>query len=145
MPKLFPDNRTASSVQPGRCYGCFRPKGDCFCAAIPAIANRTEVLILQHTRERFHAFNTARMVHRALRNSSLLVDYTADLAARLRLGPRAALLYPQGDAELISDLPPDQRPEQLVILDGTWHHAKTFVRDIAALRDLPRYRLAPSS
>jgi hypothetical protein len=42
-------------------------------------------------------------------------------------------------------LPPHEHPEQLVILDGTWHHAKTMVRDIPALRDLPRYRLAPSA
>jgi hypothetical protein len=45
---------------------------------------------------------------------------------------------------LISNLRCEERPEQLVILDGTWHHAKTMVRDVAALRDLPRYRLAPA-
>ncbi len=144
VPTFPADDLTLGGVQPQRCYGCFRPKRDCFCAAIPTIANRTEVLILQHIRERFHPFNTARMVHRALRNSTLLVDHTEHLAARLHFKPRAALLYPEGGAELISDLPLDQRPEQLVILDGTWHHAKTFVRDIAALRKLPRYRLAPA-
>jgi hypothetical protein len=85
------------------------------------------------------------MVHRALSNSRLLVDHTADLAARLRFQPRAVLLYPDPDAELVSDLPLDWRPEQLVILDGTWHHVKTFVRDIPVLGTLPRYRLAPAA
>jgi DTW domain-containing protein YfiP len=145
MRTLPTEDRTVGSVQRERCYGCFRPKSDCFCAAIPSIANRTEVLILQHMRERFHPFNTARMVQRALRNSRLLVDHTRDLAARLRLKPSAGLLYPGPEAQLISDLPLDQRPKQLVIVDGTWHHAKTLVRDIAALRGLPRYRLTPAS
>src|SRR5436190_14664225 len=102
------EDDTVGGVPSGRCYGCFRPKSDCFCAAIPTIANRTEVLILQHVRERFHPFNTARMVQRALRNSSLLVDHTPDLVARLRLKPRAGLLYPGPEAMLISDLPLDQ-------------------------------------
>lgn len=138
---------TASTVveaRRDRCLGCFRPRRNCFCASIPIIDNQTEVLILQHRRERFHPFNTARMVHRALRNSSLLVDHTPDLATRLALRPRAGLLYPGPGAELLENLPVDQRPEQLVVIDGTWHHAKTLVRDISALHDLPRYRIAPT-
>ena len=140
--------KTSSSEQRrrDRCYHCFRPKSDCFCAAIPLIDNQTDVLILQHVRERFHPFNTARIVHRALRNSTLLVDQTSQLAAApLPLKPEAGLLYPGPEAFLLSDLPADQRPKQLVIVDGTWHHAKTLVRDIPALRSLPRYGLAPGS
>src|SRR5688572_28976992 len=82
-----------------RCYECFRPQEDCYCAAIPQIANQTEVLILQHLRERFHPFNTARMVRRSLQNCRLLVDYTDNLAvASLPLRPNAGLLYPSADA-----------------------------------------------
>jgi DTW domain-containing protein YfiP len=131
-------------VHKGRCYDCFRPKQACFCAAIPRIDNQTEVLILQHRRERFHPFNTARIVQKALRNSHLLADHTSQLALRLRLKPRAGLLYPGPTALLISDLASEQRPEQLVVLDGTWHHAKTLIREIPALQSLPRYRLAPT-
>lgn len=132
-------------VHGGRCYDCFRPKEACFCAAIPRIDNRTEVLILQHRRERFHPFNTARIAHKALRNSHLLADHTSNLAQQLRLKPRAGLLYPGPTALLISDLAVEQRPEQLVVLDGTWHHAKTLIRNIPALQTLPRYRLAPTA
>jgi tRNA-uridine aminocarboxypropyltransferase len=128
-----------------RCYDCLRPKGACFCAAIPSIPNQTEVLILQHRRERAHPFNTARIVHKALRNSQLLVDHVSNLAARLRLKPRAGLLFPGKAAQLISEVPADQYPEQLVVLDGTWHHAKTLFREISALHSLPQYRLAPTS
>ncbi|QDU28118.1 DTW domain protein [Anatilimnocola aggregata] len=127
-----------------RCYGCFRPVYDCFCAAIPTIDNTTEVLILQHRQERFHPFNTARIVRQALRNSALLIDRPRQLANRLKLKPGAVLLYPGPDAQLLtSDFA--ERPEQLVILDGTWHHAKTLMRDIPALQSLPRYQLAPSA
>jgi DTW domain-containing protein YfiP len=127
-----------------RCYACFRPRPDCYCAAIPSVANRTEVVILQHERERFHPFNTARIVARALRNATLLVDRTDRVAERLALKPDAAILYPGDDAELIDDLPPERRPSQLIIIDGTWHHAKTMMRDIPILRTLPRLRLAPT-
>lgn len=134
------------SPRRARCYDCFRPLTECYCAAIPQIDNRTDVLILQHLRERFHPFNTARMVRHSLQNCALLVDYTGNLAAAsLPLKPKAGLLYPSADARLLDELSPDERPEQLVILDGTWHHAKTLVRDIPALHDLPRYRLAPSA
>jgi len=131
-------------VPGGRCYECFRPKAACFCDVIPRIDNQTEVLILQHRRERFHPFNTARIVHKALRNSRLLVDYTSNLASQLQLKPRAGLLYPGPTTRLITDLTPEERPEQLVVLDGTWHQAKTLLRDIPALQSLPRYRLDPA-
>jgi DTW domain-containing protein YfiP len=132
-------------LQRGRCYGCFRPRGDCFCAVIPTIENQTEVLILQHRRERTHPFNTARIVRKSLQNASLIVDNIDQLAARLSLKPRAGLLYPGPGAPLLADVPVAERPEQLVILDGTWHQTKTMLRDIPALQTLPRYRLAPAS
>ncbi len=140
------NTRVAAEHGPARCYGCFRPKRDCFCALIPQIDNRTDVLILQHVRERFHPFNTARIVHRALKRSTLLVDPACRLAAApLSIKPGAVLLYPGPDARPLSDLPADRRPEQLVIVDGTWHHAKTLVRDIPLLASMPRYRIVPAS
>ncbi len=134
-----------SSVLRERCYDCFRPRCDCFCNAIPDIANRTDVLIVQHRRERFHPFNTARIVRRALRRSDLLADRPKQLQSKLHLAPSAVLLYPGRDAQSLKDLPQTERPGQLVILDGTWHHAKTLLRDIPALARLPRYQLAPSA
>ena len=32
-------------------------------------------------------------------------------------------------------------PKGLVVIDGTWHHARAMYRDIAALRDLPKFTL----
>ncbi len=130
-------------VRRDRCLGCLRPRRDCYCAVIPCVDNRTEVLILQHRRERFHPFNTARIVHRSLRNSTMLADHVPGIAARLVIGPRAGLLYPGPEAALLTDVPAHQLPQQLIVIDGTWHHAKTVLRDIPALSAVPRYRLAP--
>ncbi len=129
-----------------RCYGCHRPLNRCFCDRIPTIHNQTEVLILQHRRERFHAFNTARILQKALVNSKLLVDHSDRLAAafsQLTLSPDVGFLYPGADSQLLTDLPVEKRPKQLVVIDGTWHHTKTLVRDIPRLQLLPRYRIAP--
>jgi DTW domain-containing protein YfiP len=145
MRKLQAIDRILESINQERCYGCFRPQSNCFCAAIPTIDNKTEVLILQHMRERFHPFNTARIVRKSLKNSTLVAAPTKLLAENLSLKPRAGILYPGPGATLFSDLPADQRPEQLVILDGTWHHTKTMMRDIPALHSLPQYRLAPKA
>lgn len=129
-----------------RCYACFRPKEDCFCDAIPIVRNTTELLILQHRRERFHPFNTARIVSKSLQNSRLIVGVPADLAAeQLPIQAEAGLLFPGPSATLLSDLPTDRRPKQLIVLDGTWHQAKTLFRDIPALHRLPQYSLAPQA
>ncbi len=63
----------------------------------------------------------------------------------ISLSPRAALLYPGDDVPLLTELPDDQRPDQLVVLDGTWHHTKTLMRELPRLATLPRFRLAPQS
>ncbi len=118
----------------------------CFCEAIPRIDNRTDVLILQHIGERFHSFNTARIVQKALCRCHLIVDHNRRLGARhLPIQAGAGLLYPQANARSLTELPAAERPVQLVIVDGTWHQAKTIVRDVPQLQDLPCYRLAPSS
>lgn len=129
-----------------RCYDCYRPTELCFCDQIPSIANQTQILILQHVKERFHAFNTARIVRKALQNCELIVDQTARLAQRsLPFLPSTGILYPGDDSILLSDLSEQDRPDQLVVLDGTWHHSKTFMKQIPALRKLPRFRLEPAA
>lgn len=129
-----------------RCFECFRPKSLCFCDAIPRIDNRTNVLILQHVGERYHPFNTARIVQKALSNCHLIVDHNQRLGAyNLPIQRNAGLLYLDDNAPTLTELAVEDQPDQLVIIDGTWHQAKTIVRDVPQLRDLPCYRLAPST
>jgi DTW domain-containing protein YfiP len=128
-----------------RCYGCFRPASQCYCDAIPTILNRTEILLVQHARERDHPFNTARMVRRALKNCTLISGNNSDLAKTgLALSPRAGLLYPGRNAVTLSEIPAHQMPEQLVVIDGTWAQSKTILRDLPQLQRLPCFKLAPS-
>jgi DTW domain-containing protein YfiP len=127
-----------------RCYACFRPRAECLCDTLPRIENRTPILVLQHRRESFHAFNTARMVRHSLANSRFVVGHVREIAEQLVLESEAALLFPGETAEVLADLPAERRPRQLVVVDGTWHQAKTLVRDIPALSALPRVRLRPA-
>ena len=139
--------QNSAEIEPHRerCYTCFRPQDRCFCDTIPQVENQTEVVILQHVKERFHAFNSARIVKAALQRCSLFVDQMDALASReLPPAARPAVLYPSDDAVALDDISPAERPDQLVVLDGTWHHAKKLIR-LPALRDLPRVRLNPAS
>jgi DTW domain-containing protein YfiP len=118
----------------------------CFCKAIPRIDNRTDILMLQHVGERRHPFNTARIVQKSLKRCHLISDHNPRLATHdLPLQAGAGLLYPRANAPSLTELPAGERPQQLVIIDGTWHQAKTIVRDVPQLRDLPCYRLSPHS
>lgn len=129
-----------------RCFQCFRPMSLCFCEAIPHIDNSTDVLILQHVGERFHPFNTARIVQKALRHCQLIADHNQRLGTHyLPIQDNSGLLFPRANAPSLTELPAADRPSQLVIIDGTWHQAKTIVRDVPQLRDMPCYGLTPSS
>lgn len=127
-----------------RCYDCHRPKAHCLCALITPVLNQTEILILQHTRERSHAFNTARLAELSLERSEVVVGHIDRLASDAALEQKlegAGLLYPSPGARDLSTIAPSERPTKLVVLDGTWHHARAMYRDIHALHDLPHFTL----
>ncbi|QDU92492.1 tRNA-uridine aminocarboxypropyltransferase [Lignipirellula cremea] len=129
-----------------RCYQCFRPVDLCFCEAIPRIDNRTEILLLQHRSERSHPFNTARIVKQALTRCQLVVGhYQTMREMELPIAASTGLLFPKADAPELSELSPEDRPQQLVVIDGTWGQAKAIVRETPQLHNLPGYRLSPSS
>jgi DTW domain-containing protein YfiP len=130
------------------CYRCFRPLGSCLCDAIPAIDNRIPVLILQHARERTHPFNTARLVALALRRSELLVDFAGCLRrdpALLGSLEGCGVLYPHASARDVTSVPAAERPRKLIVIDGTWHNARTLYRDLPALHGLPHFTLPAGS
>lgn len=85
------------------------------------------------------------MVHRALDRSKLYCGTNDALAkTEFPLQPRTGLLYPSSQAKTLSDLPPNEKPQQLVIIDGTWSQARSLVRDLSQLKDLPHYKLTPT-
>ncbi|MGK0218966.1 MAG: DTW domain-containing protein YfiP [Planctomycetota bacterium] len=132
------------SLERANCYACNRPQDHCLCAEVRVVDNRTPVLILQHQRERGHAFGTARLAEMGLRNAELLVDFQGRLKGDGSLAQKlegCGLLYPHASALDLSQLEPAQRPKKLVVIDGTWRHARSMYRDIPGLSDLPHYTL----
>lgn len=144
-----PDDPTAPTAPDAprpRCLRCWRPTTLCLCASVPVIATRTRIEILQHPHERLHPFGTARLVAMAMPSVRLHTVYSGmsgDLCQPLELPADAAVLYPHPQAEDLAALPATARPSTLVVLDGTWAHAKRLYRTNPWLTGLRHVRLHP--
>jgi len=124
-----------------------RAKAMCLCNVCQPCRNRTEVHVLQHERERRHAFGTVRLlrislarlvVHRMPRKEGSIVPMPVGFPQD------AGVLYPGAGSIDLAGLAPDQRPSKLVVIDGTWSQAHCMVRDSPWLGRLPRYALYPA-
>ncbi|MFO0684508.1 MAG: tRNA-uridine aminocarboxypropyltransferase [Sandaracinus sp.] len=125
------------------CPRCRRPARECYCAAIVPQRTRTKVVILQHPRERDVAIGTARMASLCLPDAELHVGASFEGSALLERivadsERPAALLWPGEGAIDVLRSPPE-RPITLVVVDGTWPHAKKLVKTTPTLAALPRY------
>lgn len=124
------------------CPRCRRPARECYCAAIVPQTTRTKVVILQHPRERDVAIGTARMASLCLPDAELHVGANFEgsaLLERIVSDPErpAALLWPgEGAIDVLTS--PPERPITLVVVDGTWPHAKKLVKTTPTLAALPR-------
>lgn len=130
------------------CYRCFRPQAHCLCSLITPVVNQTHVLVLQHKCERGHPFGTARFVRLGLANAEVRVvwpDAQRKFTTPPVLDEGLGLLYPGPDAVDLESLAPQDRPRQLVVLDGTWDDAKGLYQDNPWLLNLPHYCLHPAS
>jgi DTW domain-containing protein YfiP len=129
------------------CYECHKPRALCVCGNIPRVNNRTGVVVLQHPRERLHPIGTARFVRLGLARARVEVAWNAGLReewAPAFVPEGAALLYPGPGARDLAAVPPDERPGHLIVIDGTWHTARTLYRDKAWLHRLPKVKLSPA-
>ena len=130
------------------CYRCWKPEVTCICARLPRVDNRTPVLVLQHPREHLHPIGTARFAQLGLMRSRVEIAWGAgrtEAAPPAWLPSDVGLLYPSPHARVLDDVPDRERPAQLLVLDGTWHTAKTLYRDKHWLRALPHFRLRPAA
>ncbi len=125
------------------CHRCRKPQALCLCARMPQVDNRTPLVILQHKRERFHSVGTARIARLAL--SRCQVREVSRPIAQAPLPAGAAVLYPADGAPDLAELSPQEHPSCLVVLDGTWHHARRMYLDTPWLRRLPAVRLSPDA
>lgn len=130
-----------------RCDRCRRPVSHCLCDHIPALENRTRVLILQHPDEARHPLNTARLAALGLRHADLLVgECFPELERIVASVDHAWLLFPdaEGDAPALPGaLGPPGASTLLVVPDGTWRKARRIVGLNPLLKTLPRVSLSP--
>jgi DTW domain-containing protein YfiP len=147
------------------CVSCLRPQRTCICRWIAPVAHVVEVLILQHPLEEKHAKGSARLLHRSLPNSRLVVgevfeEHVLKILLHAPLAPDAQrrqtiLLYPDtpDDADiarpatLIDPVQVDPKELRLVVLDGTWRKSRKMLYANPLLQSLPRLALrdAPAS
>lgn len=137
-----------ADAQLPRCVRCFRPPAMCLCANLPTVPTRTRVLVLQHPHEQRHPFGTARFVKLCMPNAEVHVarpGFDGVLDCEFAVPPGTAVLYPHPDARDLAELPPSEHPRALLVLDGTWGHAKALYRDNPWLRSLPHVRFTPAA
>ena len=127
------------------CRRCERPRSVCVCASIVRVPTRTQIVILQHPRERRVPIGTARLAELVFPNAvrHVGIDFTEHPVRELLASSGApVLLYP--GAEPSAAPAPSVRPQTLVVLDGTWWQAEKLFKTNAFLAELPRIALAPS-
>lgn len=93
------------------------------------------------------AIGTARMATLCLEGASLFVgvDFSEDKQAQQAMygGERPTyLLYP-GEEAIDVDSAPPEGPITLVVIDGTWAHARSLLKHNPALKALPRLSFMP--
>lgn len=130
------------------CHRCDKPSVTCICARVPRLFNYTPIAILQHPKERAHPIGTARLARLGLTNVHVEVAWNAnDVEAEMPswVPSQAGLLYPSPGARDLASVPESERPRALVVIDGTWHTARTLHRDKKWLHSLPHFRLSPEA
>ena len=112
---------------------------------MPALRPRTEVVFLQHPRERHVPIGTARMAHLGLVGSRLIdgVHFDDDprIADLFDVDSGTAILFPGDDALPLPQWPTP--PKKLVVLDGTWSQASKLLKENPRLASLPRMSFQP--
>lgn len=131
-----------------RCLRCWRPPKLCLCHDLPTAVTRTRILVLQHRAEQRHPFGTARFVKMCMPNSEVHValgSTSQGLRCEFAVPPGTAVLYPHAQARDLTQLPTHELPQALLVLDGTWGHAKALYRDNPWLQQLPHVRFTPAA
>ncbi len=128
--------------RPGRCEQCQRPLARCLCPLIPSIDAVCPVLILQHHSEARHALNTARLAYLGLRGVHMWVgEQFEDLESHLAQARQPVLLFPGEQAKVVGPMSEGEKPDLIVVPDGTWRKARLIVHSNPVLQTLPRWVL----
>ena len=135
----MPNDQSARIEKAQACPDCLRPKEQCVCGKVEAFPARLKVLILQHPREQYKLWNSARLLHMALPGSILRVGLSWPNLAKAAGMPvessRWAVLYLKESrltrpvqafsrkGEPLTAVPP---LDGLVVLDGSWKQSRAL-------------------
>jgi tRNA-uridine aminocarboxypropyltransferase len=146
--KSSPRSEAQDEATGEACPHCGKPLSLCVCAGIVPLANRIELLILQHPQEQDRELGTARLTVLQLQHATLKIGLSWPSLAKalghpadprrwavLYLGSSSAASFPREreivavDAKGAPLAPGDERLdaiEGIVLLDGSWSQAKTL-------------------
>lgn len=122
------------------CPRCKRPVDYCFCKHIKSETGALEIVILQHPKETRHPMNTAKIAELGLTNCTILTgeDFSNNSELHNLLSTKKCyLLFPKPGAIDSQNITAAERPEVVIILDGTWKKARKIYHCNPALRQLP--------
>lgn len=105
------------------------------------VDNRTGIFVLQHPREEMHPIGTLRFLALGLKKVRVWVD--CERAPPSPMPERIALLYPGAESRLLEEMTPEERPQNLLVLDGTWAQSKSLYRKNPWLAELPKVMVLP--
>ena len=122
-----------------KCSQCKRPVPVCWCPGLPKhpVCPASRIIILQHPAEVRRCLRTAPMLALGLETGKCVVFRGKKFPlpkheglAEILDDKNTILLYPSPDAIALNKLPPvginEQKPYNLILLDGTWPQAKAI-------------------
>ncbi|MFK0570783.1 tRNA-uridine aminocarboxypropyltransferase [Endozoicomonas sp.] len=122
------------------CPRCQRPEKQCYCKALKEEKACMDVIILQHPRESRHPLNTARIVEMGISNCEVWIgeDFSNHQPLQRVMAEKSCyLLFPGINAKTSQEVLAKERPEVIIILDGTWRKAKKIYYSNPPLQQLP--------
>ena len=130
------------------CENCQRPIKRCLCDLVVPTDNRIPVLILQHPSEKDHPKGSVALLqHSLLKIDVRYGEVFEHLTQELNDSPfHDILLYPETQSDSLHPTPPPERspqmqkPQRLILIDGSWKKAYKILQLNPCLQRLTRYQ-----
>ena len=122
------------------CPRCKRPERYCYCTSLTRETGSVDIIILQHPKEARHPMNTARIAQLGLNNCCIFTgeDFSHHQELQNILNTKKCfLLFPGENAIDSKEQIARQKPEAVIILDGTWKKARRIYYSNPFLQTLP--------
>ena len=122
------------------CSRCKRPEPYCYCSNLTEETGSVDIIILQHPKETRHPMNTARIADLGLTNCTIFIgeDFSQNQALLdIVNSKKCFLLFPGPDAVNSKEQIAREKPEVVIILDGTWKKARRIFYCNPLLQTLP--------